>query len=352
MIDRSGAEFLKVYSKLSAESYQALIEEAQRLYVRVEGHALVRDLATNRVWQSPTLIVWEARIREADPNNANDPRLTYLPGWMRDFWRGKVAVDGNDKSEAVALNKRRHQFNMDRLREMHAGGVPILAGSHSPLPYILPGWSLHEELALYVEAGLSPIEALRTATSNVGIFLERTDVGRIRQGALADLLILTANPIRDINSTRQIDSIVINGTLVDSRARAEGFERAKSFAAASSVAGPMIAAFKRGGLDAALPVYEQHCQSPRARMDCTGINAVEFGLAPVLSQSPEKSRMNELVAWAERTFSNQVDVQTWAGLQYRKSGDMIASRRVLEKALVLAPGDPFILHHLDRMNRN
>ncbi|MDQ3077563.1 MAG: amidohydrolase family protein [Pseudomonadota bacterium] len=429
IVDRSGAEFLKVYSKLSAESYQALIEEAARLSVRVEGHvpdsvswlqvakdgrqrsiehlwglprwvadnaselsartakfyeqvawggtltpeqqarsialqneaydhydpvgfaALVRDLAANRVWQSPTLIVWEARIREANPDNANDPRLAYLPGWMRDFWKGKVAVDGNDKAEAQALSKRRHQYNMDRLREMHAGGVPILAGSDSPLPYILPGWYLHEELALFVEAGLSPIEALRTATSNAGIFLGRTDIGRIRQGALADMVILTANPLQDIISTRQIDSIVINGRLIDARARAAGFERAKSIAAASSVAGPMIAAFKRGGLDAALPVYGQHCPAPPDRMDCTGINAVEFGLAPLLWESPEKSRMKELVIWAERTFDHQADVQVWAGLQHGKSGDEAASLRALEKALALAPGDPFILHHLDGVRR-
>lgn len=423
-IKNSGAQFLKVYSKLSALSYTALMDEASKLGVRVEGHvpdavswqqvasdgkqrsiehlwglprwvatnaddlaqrtakfyedvtwggtltpeqqlktielqneaydhynpnrfrSLVRDLAANRVWQSPTLIVWETRIREADPANASDPRLAYIPAWMRGFWQAKVAVDGNEKPIARALSERRHRFNLDRLREMHASGVPILAGTDSPLPYIFPGWAMHDELLLLVEAGLSPIEALRTSTSNAGTFIGDEHIGRIQEGALADLVILDADPTKDIGATRNIDSVIIGGNLIDKTGRQAEFERLKRVAAAPSVADAMLKAFKENGLDAALSAFAEHCPASVEMYDCSGSNAVEYGLAPALLESAEKSRYEELVSWSQKTFSDQVDVLIWVAIHQKKNSNKEAARSAFQEALKIAPGDPFILHHL------
>jgi imidazolonepropionase-like amidohydrolase len=95
---------------------------------------------------------------------------------------------------------------------MQRAGVEILAGSDTPNPYVFPGFSLHEELALLVEAGLTPMQALRTATSNPAKFLGMSDtVGTIEKGNLADLILLDANPLDDIRNTQRIYGVVANG---------------------------------------------------------------------------------------------------------------------------------------------
>ncbi|MXO74791.1 amidohydrolase family protein [Altererythrobacter aerius] len=423
-VKSSGAEFLKIYSKVPADAYEALIDEARKLDVRVEGHVpdsvswasvakdgkqrsiehlwglprwvasnaenlsertakfyegvtwggtltpeqqkrtielqneaydnfdprrfadLVRDLKRNRVWQSPTLIVWETRIRETDPALAKDPRLALIPQWMREFWKWKVGNDGNGEPAARALSERRHKFNLDRLREMHASGVPILAGTDSPLPYNLPGWSLHDELALLVEAGLTPKEALQAATSNAGQFIGRNDIGRVRPGAIADLVITTADPTVDIRNTRKIDAVIIGGRLIDRTARDAAFQQLKRKFAAPTAAAALTEAFKDGGLAAAIATYEEVCPAPDAVRDCSPIDAVEYTLAPLVLESPEKDRFGTLVDWAERRFPDDVEVQTWVALEQKKASRPDRSKAALQRALQLAPGSPFLLHHL------
>lgn len=98
------------------------------------------------------------------------------------------------------------------MRILHDGGIPLLAGTDAGVPYALPGWSLHDELHLLVEAGLSPSEALRAATSEAARALDRDqELGTIRPGYLADLVLLSANPLQDIRNTRRLEGMVLNG---------------------------------------------------------------------------------------------------------------------------------------------
>jgi imidazolonepropionase-like amidohydrolase len=94
--------------------------------------------------------------------------------------------------------------------------VLFLAGTDSaPGIYIIPGFSLHDELANFVEAGFTPMEALQTATSNPARFLDRTDIGSVKPGSLADLVLLAANPINNIQNTKKINAVIINGRFLD-----------------------------------------------------------------------------------------------------------------------------------------
>ncbi len=88
--------------------------------------------------------------------------------------------------------------------ELHEAKVPLLAGSDAGAPHgVFPGYSLHEELSLLVQAGLSPYEALRTATVNPAIYLEgEQEFGKVVAGFRADLALLTGNPLEDIHHTR------------------------------------------------------------------------------------------------------------------------------------------------------
>jgi imidazolonepropionase-like amidohydrolase len=92
--------------------------------------------------------------------------------------------------------------------------VRFLAGTDTPYPPAA-GFSLHDELALLVNGGLTKMDALRTATTNVGDFLGREAVGRIRAGCAANLVLLDANPLDDIRNTQRIRAVVLRGELLD-----------------------------------------------------------------------------------------------------------------------------------------
>ncbi len=110
---------------------------------------------------------------------------------------------------------------MKLVTTMKDEGVKILAGTDtSPnphaLPYLFPGFSLHDELALFVKAGLTPLEALQTATRNPAEFLGlANELGTIAKGKFADLILLDSNPLQDITNLNKINSVVLNGRLVD-----------------------------------------------------------------------------------------------------------------------------------------
>jgi len=107
-------------------------------------------------------------------------------------------------------NRRRH---LREIFDLHSTGVRMLAGTQSSYDAIgTPGSILHDELALFVLAGLSPFEALKTATVNPAVFMHREkDLGTIQEGKLADFVLLDANPLADIANTRKINAVVANG---------------------------------------------------------------------------------------------------------------------------------------------
>ena len=99
---------------------------------------------------------------------------------------------------------------------MHQSGVPILAGTDLGNPFIYAGFSLHDELELLVQAGLSPFEALKTATVNPAKYLGlEKSLGTVENGKLADLILLDANPLLNISNTGKINSVVANGRYLD-----------------------------------------------------------------------------------------------------------------------------------------
>jgi imidazolonepropionase-like amidohydrolase len=103
---------------------------------------------------------------------------------------------------------------------MHRAGVRILTGTDAPLRNSPPGFGLHEEMQLLVQGGLTPFEALRAATYEPARYLRMLDsAGTIESGKVADLILLDANPLRDIRNTRRIAAVVSNGRLIDSRER-------------------------------------------------------------------------------------------------------------------------------------
>jgi imidazolonepropionase-like amidohydrolase len=115
----------------------------------------------------------------------------------------------------------RSYFSFDRTRDLNNAGVKLLAGTDMPQAFVYPGFSLHDELALLVRAGLTPLEALRTATYNPAECLAALDsLGTVSEGKIADLVLLDADPLDDIRNTRRISAVIANGRLFDATARA------------------------------------------------------------------------------------------------------------------------------------
>jgi imidazolonepropionase-like amidohydrolase len=144
-----------------------------------------------------------------------DPRRRYLPPPVLEHWRAALALTELEPPMDWETHLRRE---MADLRLLHEAGVILLAGSDfGGVPLIFPGFSVHEELQLLVEhAGMTPLEALQTATRNPPIFFGmQAELGTIQPGRVADLVLLRADPLSDIRSTQQIQAVVSGGRFFD-----------------------------------------------------------------------------------------------------------------------------------------
>jgi imidazolonepropionase-like amidohydrolase len=190
--------------------------------------ALFERFRKNGTWQVPTLVVFDQERQIAEAGlSGNDSLLVYIPKMLRDYWRS-LPVDIATKMVAL------YSVHADLVGRLNRAGVPILAGSDSPNPFVYPGFSLHDELGLLVRSGLTPGEALRTATVNPAIFLGLTDsLGTVARGKVADLVLLDANPLTDIANTKGIRAVIQGGRLLDRKALDAMLANAKSRAAAS-----------------------------------------------------------------------------------------------------------------------
>ena len=182
-------------------------------YSREKCQALFARFVRNATWRCPTLVLRRAFALRDDIAFTNDPRMKALPPSVIEAWRNPQADPRNRDLSADELRDRRLRLakESDVTGEMHRAGVGILAGTDLGNPYVYPGPSLHDELALLVRAGLSTLDALRTATLNPARFLGLSGTfGTVAEEKVADLVLLDGNPLDDITNTQRIHGVVVN----------------------------------------------------------------------------------------------------------------------------------------------
>lgn len=184
-------------------------------YDPARAKVLIALLAKNQTWQVPTL-VWEHGQWLIDESDfLRDPLTKYAPAaWKDRTWPmfTKDILKDMD-TDPLPVRERFTQMELEIVKQMHQAGILFLAGTDTAAGvHVFPGFSLHEELAYFVKAGFTPLEALQTATQNPAQFFGKTaEMGSVERGKNADLVVLNANPLDDIHNTQKIQAVVLAG---------------------------------------------------------------------------------------------------------------------------------------------
>ena len=271
-------DFIKVYSSLSEECFLAIAKEAQKRNIPFAGHipnnvsiytaieagmassehlfgflnacstvdtsieALVSTfsekrfdsicsvLAKSSMWLCPTLTVNRAMGYLNDTTFTRDSRIAYLSGPVIEIWNQKLNPYTKSEIDNFSNSRRvRYLFELNLLGKMNEKGVKFIAGTDFPNPYVFPGFSLHDELSLMVKGGMPVLDALRSATINPAIFMnKKADFGSVEAGKLASLVLLNKNPLENIENTKTIESVIVRGKVYNRKTLDLLLEQAKS----------------------------------------------------------------------------------------------------------------------------
>ena len=256
-----GVDFIKIHMTLSREQFLAIADEAKKVGLPFAGHIpstvtpeeasdsgqasvehtetlfqgtfnprlpreemlagmtrLFQRFAKNRTFYTPTLIMYKssADYRELAPH----PQSKYVARSAQD--RMLKAAEGIKKYPDIVPGRKQLLREFIKLVGlMRQNGVKVMTGTDLADGRIFPGFSVHEEMALLVEAGFTPSQAIEAATRAPAEFLGLNDAGTIQQGKRADLVVLSADPLQNIRNTTRIDAVVLRGRMLN-RKRLDG----------------------------------------------------------------------------------------------------------------------------------
>lgn len=169
--------------------------------------SLIQLMVKEEVYYSPTLVN-SYRHSRLPEELAADPALRYIPAGELDTLSRFGEEEHQEWTQSIALMKK-------IVRQFHEAGGLLIAGTDSP-GAAHPGWSIHQEMELFVEAGISPMAALQAATfNNAKVLQKEHELGTLQEGHYADLVILNSNPLEEIRNTRTIHLVIKDGLVLD-----------------------------------------------------------------------------------------------------------------------------------------
>ncbi len=209
------SQFLAARKGLSGDEITKLRDAQEREVLESFDEAtcegLAAELARTGQVQVPTLVLPKNEARRDRAQFRDDRRWHYLRADEQERWQRILESETNTDEKLAAL---RWDVSRRIVRTLHAAGVPMLAGTDSPMPLVYPGFALHDEMELLLECGLSAAEALRAATIGPAEFLGLGErYGSVAVGKRADLVLLEANPLEQIGNTRRINAVILGGRL-------------------------------------------------------------------------------------------------------------------------------------------
>jgi imidazolonepropionase-like amidohydrolase len=193
-----------------------------------EFDRLIKDLVSRHVFVNPTLAFeWKALSERTPQHEQEDARLFSIPELSYFSIDDRLMILGqyhwadNRKPEEIRQFKDGYRMVQQFLKKFAEAGGKIYAGTDSSAA-TTPGLSLHHEMELLVDAGLSPMQAIQTATTHgAEIAGLGSKLGTIERGKIADLILLDANPLENISNTRKIFKVIKDGRIVDTRYHAD-----------------------------------------------------------------------------------------------------------------------------------
>jgi len=251
-LSAAGVDFLKIYTLLPAELLPVLVEQASANGLTVAGHLPagvpmtdpavfqmdsiehmaietgglcaglsetdclngLQVLALNRVGLTPTILVRLRSTGMAREGFDTGP-IDQLPPIAQGFWQSQQAAARERADDDWFAQREAGLADLRRLIRLYQRlGGPILAGTDTGNPFVYPGASLADEIAALIEAGLTPLEALRAATRNAADVLGDPSRGSLRPGSRADILLLNANPLEDITALGEPEAVYLRGRQV------------------------------------------------------------------------------------------------------------------------------------------
>jgi len=208
---------LKNKDSLPGSALRSKIHQLQR-FVAIGNldeercNKVIRHLAANNVFQTPTLTINTLDSKRFYADQEWRDTYQFLPKTLQKSWYiGSIDMA---KEEVSENDKIFEDWSMKIVGLFNKNGVKIIAGTDTPIGFLTPGYSLHKELELLVEAGLTPLQALRSATITPAEFFNlENKMGTIEPGKYADLVILDNNPLDSIKNTQNIHMVIAKGEI-------------------------------------------------------------------------------------------------------------------------------------------
>jgi imidazolonepropionase-like amidohydrolase len=205
---------------LRSSIHAAQREVAVKNYDENKGNEILQVLLKNQTWQIPTLALNTGQTRMPYGRPEWQESFTYLPDTVEAKW--KKLTSAVDPGEVAGFRKQYSDWMLMMAGKVHKTGIPMMAGTDTPIGFLTPGLSLHEELVVMTEAGISPSDALKAATVNPAKYFNlENELGSIKETYWADLLILDANPLEDIRNTQKIFGVIKQGRYYNQELLAE-----------------------------------------------------------------------------------------------------------------------------------